>query len=161
MIDEAVFRKWAEIDDSDKPGNYWGVAACLWRNETGAAADEAIDRVVVASISKSGDLRPLAALLYLGRAPSANVLRMVAKMIAPELAGPRIDYVIETKRADGRPGRARTLEAVVQDAGVAGLIDAQTAGGVKYDAAISELAADLGMSDHAVRKAQSRGRHGN
>lgn len=162
MIDESVFRAWAEIDDAGTAGNPWGITAVWWRNETGGTIAEAVDRAIVAAMQISGDMRPLAALLYLGHAPGANVLRLVAKMIAPELIGPRNAYSIKTKRNDGKAGRARAFEDIVRDACIDGVIaKRQAIDGTKYDAAIAELAPALGMSVEAVRKAQSRGRHGN
>jgi hypothetical protein len=158
MIDEEVYRRWAEIDESGVPGNPWGIAAQKWLNETGKSAAEAVDRAILGSLRVSGDMRPLAALFYLGEAPSKNVLRYVAKMVAPELAGPPVAYTVETRRIDGGPGRPREFEAIVRDEQIRERVAERLAAGKPYKAAVSEVAEMLEMKVDAVKKIAPQGR---
>jgi hypothetical protein len=158
LIDESVFRAWAEIDESGRPGNPWGIEAKNLREGAGVPAAEAIDRVVLHALTK-GDLTPLCALFAQGVAPGPHVLRYLSRMIEPKLGGIRhVNYQIETKRIDGESGRPREFWMDVRDRGIRERVAERLTAGKPYKAAVSEVAEMLRTKVDVIKKVAPQGR---
>ncbi len=104
MMDEEIFRRWAEIDETSVPGNPWGIMADIYHQETKAPIGKCVD-VVVLHYLRFGNVQPLTSLLALGIAPGPNVLKCLAMMLEPvEGTEARLPYSLVPKRRDGAPG---------------------------------------------------------
>jgi hypothetical protein len=157
-----TFARWAELDADGVPGTWWGAAATVLC-QAGAPPAAAVEQVLQAALVLDGDLRPLAALLALGEAPSPRVCRILAAMIAPEVVpeGQRVPpFALLAKRLSGSGGRHRTLETRMRDAGVRDYARRLRAGGADDKAVVAEIAALLNehktparsIGDDALRK---------
>ncbi len=148
-----TFARWAELDADGVPGNWWGAFASL-RCHAGVEPAAAVEQVLQAALVLDGDLRPLAALLALGEAPSPRVCRILAAMIAPEVVpeGQRAPpFALAAKRRSGSGGRHRTLETMMRDAGARDYARRLRSGGADYKQAVAEVADLLEITDRTAR----------
>jgi hypothetical protein len=159
MIDEEIYRRWAEIDEAGTAGKPWGIEAEILREVAGVSAAEAVNALVLRTLAK-GDLTPLCALFAQGVAPGPHVLRYLSRMIEPALGGIRhVNFRIETKSIDGAPGRPREYWMEVRDERIRALVREGLAKGKPYKAVVAEVAEieGLGVTVHAVKKIAPQG----
>jgi hypothetical protein len=110
-----------------------------------------------------GDLRPLADAIRKGLEIDKTVLNLLAMMIVEDGILPAslkkiAPYRLEAKRRDGRQGRPREPKNFARDLIAWSVVDRRLKehGPGTYEAAVKEVAKDMGLSEGAVRKAYDR-----
>jgi hypothetical protein len=143
--------------------------------------NEAYDAVIMRGLM-SGELQPFAASILMGHTPSQNVLHYVAtmflddnivdildaatvtKMVGESVEGPfeyQTPHQIVTRR---RKGKGRPLEPanLIRDIEAADRVAARMRelGAGTYDAAVKEIAAEMGLGGRTVANAYNNNRYG-
>ncbi len=141
-MDDKSFRLWAEIDETGRPGNPWGILARDYHRGTGSPIGDCVDLVIVYYL-RSGVVHPLTAIFELGLSPGPRVLKFLVQMLEPSTGTEeKVPYQLDVKRRSGNAGAVSDPTIAVRDRLI-------------YDSAVRLGAARRGNRDRAVEAARN------
>lgn len=130
----------------------WEFEAKLRVFLSGMSSEEAADRTIIEWLM-SGDLRPLASMLFERRTPGQSVLTFLALMMLDQDVEGVAPYRL--KAVPRKAGRPKQPENFVRDLVIHNLVDRRIKelGPGTYDASIKDVAERAGLSERLVRNA--------
>ena len=130
----------------------WEFEAKLRVFLSGMSSEEAADRTIIEWLM-SGDLRPLASMLFERRTPGQLVLTLLALMMLDQDVEGVAPYRL--KAVPRKAGRPKQPENFVRDLVIHNLVDRRIKelGPGTYDASIKDVAERAGLSERLVRNA--------